>query len=156
MSTGIYTLEREQWVPRPIDKVFAYFADAHNLEELTPPWLRFKILSISSDQIQPGTEIRYRLSLHGIPIHWLTEIQVWDPPHEFVDIQRSGPYRLWHHTHLFQSVDGGTKISDIVRYQLPFGFLGRIVRTLKVRNDVEQIFEFRRARIQQRFGNSAA
>jgi ligand-binding SRPBCC domain-containing protein len=143
MSFRIYFLRQEQWISRPIGEVFAFFSDAHNLERITPPWLRFEILFISSGAVAQGTEIRYRLRLHGMPVHWRTEISRWDPPHCFVDEQRSGPYKLWHHTHRFEAHGNRTKMLDIVRYALPFGILGRIVHTLKARSDVERIFAYR-------------
>lgn len=93
MSFKFHTLRREQWIPSPIEKVFAFFGDAHNLEEITPPWLGFRILAMESGSISEGTEIRYRLRLHGIPIRWRTEIRQWDAPYRFVDVQRSGPYK---------------------------------------------------------------
>jgi len=96
-----YTLCREQWIARPIDEVFAFFADAQNLEKITPPWLGFKIISMSTASIEEGTVIRYRLQLHGIPFYWQTEICEWNSPHCFVDEQAEGPYKLWHHTHRF-------------------------------------------------------
>jgi uncharacterized protein len=112
----------------------------------------FLILSMSSGAIAEGTEIRYRLKFHGIPIHWRrTEIRKWEAPYRFVDVQRSGPYKLWHHTHRLEGHDGGTKMSDVVRYALPFGGLGRIVHALKVRGDVVRIFEYRRQRIAELF-----
>ncbi len=151
MSVTFHTLRREQWISRPIDEVFAFFADARNLEQITPPWLGFRILSADSGSISKGTEIRYRLRLHGIPIKWRTEIRQWDPPSRFVDVQRSGPYKLWHHTHRFEAHDGGTKMIDVVRYKLPFGILGRLVHALKVRRDVRRIFDYRRQRIDELF-----
>lgn len=143
MSFRIHTLRQEQWIPRPIDEVFAFFSDAHNLEAITPPWLGFRILSVSSDSITEGTEIRYQLKLHGIPIPWRTEIRKWNPPHRFIDLQRSGPYKLWHHTHTFEAHGNRTRMIDVVRYTLPFGILGRIVHALKVRGDVRRIFAYR-------------
>jgi ligand-binding SRPBCC domain-containing protein len=98
-----------------------------------------------------GTQIRYRLSLHGAPVSWTTEIRRWDPPRRFIDVQLSGPYRLWHHTHRFEAFDGGTRMSDVVRYRLPFGPLGRLVNALVVRRDVEGIFEYRNRRIAEIF-----
>jgi uncharacterized protein len=151
MSFRFHTLRREQWIPRPIEEVFAFFADAHNLEEITPPWLGFHILSTDSETVTEGTSIRYRLKLHGIPIHWKTEIRQWKAPHRFVDVQRSGPYRLWHHTHLFEAHEDRTKMIDVVRYTLPLGFLGRIIHAVKVKSDVCKIFDYRRQRIQQLF-----
>ncbi len=151
MSVKFHTLRREQWIPRPIEEVFGFFADARNLEEITPPWLGFRILDMDSDPISAGTEIRYRLRLHGIPIHWRTEIRHWDAPYRFVDVQRSGPYKLWHHTHRFEAHEGRTKMIDVVRYRLPFGVLGRLVHALKVRGDVRRIFDYRRQRIHELF-----
>ena len=147
MSIKFHTLRREQWISRPIHEVFAFFSDAHNLEEITPPWLGFRILSINSQTISEGTELRYRLRLHGIPIDWRTEIRQWDEPNRFVDVQRSGPYRLWHHTHRFEEHGSRTKMIDVVRYALPFGILGRMVHALKVRGDVRRIFDYRYQRI---------
>ena len=144
-----HTLSREQWIARPIDEVFAFFADAKNLEAITPPWLRFRILSCRPDPVQAGSEIRYRLRWHGIPIYWTTDIRHWDAPHRFIDVQRSGPYRLWHHTHRFEAHGDRTKMTDVVRYALPFGFLGRLVHKLKVRADVQQIFDYRYSRIRE-------
>ena len=93
MSIKFHTLPREQRIPRPINEVFVFFADVRNLEEITPPWRGFRILTIDSRSISEGTEIRYRLRLHGIPIHWRTEIRRRHSPYSFVDVQRSGPYQ---------------------------------------------------------------
>lgn len=156
MSSRIYTLRQEQWIARPIDEVFAFFADACNLEAITPPWLNFRILSMSPGAIAQGAEIRYRLRLHGLPIHWRTEIRRWNPPYRFVDLQRSGPYKLWHHTHTFEAHAGRTRMVDVVRYTLPFGALGRIVHALKVRGDVQRIFAYRRQAIDAFFRETHA
>lgn len=146
-----HTLRREQWIARPIAEVFAFFADARNLEGITPPWLGFQIISIDSSPIAEGTQIRYRLRLHGVPIHWRTGIRQWTPPYRFVDVQMSGPYKLWHHTHQFEAHGGHTKMIDVVRYKLPFGVLGRVLHALKVRSDVRRIFDYRRQRIHELF-----
>jgi len=151
MSSRAYTLRQEQWIPRPIDEVFAFFSDPHNLEAITPPWLGFKILSTTSETIAKGTEIRYRLRMHGIPLHWRTVIRAWNLPHRFVDLQASGPYRLWYHTHTFEAHGDRTRMVDVVRYALPFGILGRIVHALKVRSDVQEIFDYRRQSIDRLF-----
>jgi len=147
-----HTLRREQWVPRSINDVFAFFSDAHNLEELTPPWLRFKILSPPGIHIAEGTELRYRLQLHGLPVYWKTEIRTWNPPFRFTDVQRKGPYRLWHHTHRFESWNGGTRMTDVVRYRLPFGIFGQLANRIFVHRDVEKVFDYRHQKIQQLFG----
>ena len=151
MSLRFNTSQREQWIPQPIDHVFSFFADAQNLEQITPSWLGFRILSMSSNSITSGTEIRYRLKFHGIPVHWLTEIHRWVPPHLFVDVQKSGPSKLWHHAHRFQSHGEGTRMIDVVRYALPFGIVGRIAHSFGIREDVRQIFDYRRQRIDELF-----
>jgi len=154
MSMEFHTLKREQWIPRSIQEVFAFFADAHNLEQITPRWLNFKIQSVDSQPVREGTMIRYRLKLHGLPVYWRTEIRQWQAPNRFVDVQRSGPYRLWHHTHVFEAHGDRTKMIDVVRYRLPFGMLGRLVNKLMVRRDVEKIFDYRRQTIEHLFGQN--
>jgi ligand-binding SRPBCC domain-containing protein len=147
-----YELRREQWVPRPLEEVFAFFGDARNLEALTPDWLRFEILSRGPIRITAGSRIEYALHWHGIPLRWKTEITRWQPPYEFQDLQLSGPYRLWRHTHRFEAVGGGTRITDFVEYELPFGPLGRIAHSLTVRRNLRRIFDYRHDRIRARFG----
>jgi ligand-binding SRPBCC domain-containing protein len=149
-----HVLRREQWLPRPIDEVFAFFSDARNLEAITPPWLGFRILTPGPIEMKAGTTIRYQIRLRGLPLRWLTEIQRWDPPREFVDVQLRGPYRLWHHTHRFEPVDGGTMVHDVVRYALGFGPIGRLVHAWTVRRDVEAIFDYRARRMEELFGEA--
>lgn len=145
-------LEREQWLPRPLEEVFAFFSDAHNLNELTPPWLHFTIETPSPITMQPGTLIDYRLRLRGIPIRWRTEIMIWEPPHRFVDRQLRGPYRLWVHEHRFAAEDGGTRIWDRVDYALPGGPLAPLLQRWLVGPDVQRIFDYRAEQLRQRFG----
>jgi ligand-binding SRPBCC domain-containing protein len=147
----IHQLERETWVPHPLLPVFDFFSKPENLEEITPPWLRFRIVSSGPIQMKPGATIRYALRVHGIPISWLTEIEEWNPPFEFIDRQVNGPYRLWRHTHRFAERDGGTSIVDIVQYALPFGPVGRLVNWLQVARDVSRIFDYRAECIRARF-----
>jgi ligand-binding SRPBCC domain-containing protein len=137
-----WVLERTQVVPIPIDEAFAFFADARNLERITPPWLRFQIVE-APVELHAGARLRYRLTLFGIPIHWRTEIVEWSPPRGFVDVQRRGPFLVWEHTHRLTAVAGGTEIYDHVRYRLFFGPLGGLVRRLLVRGWVESIFDYR-------------
>ncbi len=148
-----YILRREQWIKRPIDEVFAFFSDAYNLEQITPPLVSFNILSVSTPQVQQGTQIRYRLKLHGIPVYWLTEITEWNPPYRFVDEELKGPYKQWRHIHTFEAHGSRTKMNDEVQYALPFGILGRIVHALNVRKDVNRIFDYRSQRIDAIFAN---
>ncbi|HEX3745621.1 MAG TPA: SRPBCC family protein [Bryobacteraceae bacterium] len=150
-AVRFHTLRSEQQIPRPVGEVFAFFSDAHNLEEITPPWLGFRTLTPGPIQLARGTRIRYRLGLHGIPVGWTTEIRRWEPPWRFIDVQLRGPYRLWHHTHRFEPWGNGTRMTDIVRYRLPFGPLGRLVNALFVRRDVERIFAFRHRRVAEIF-----
>jgi len=138
----------ELWLPRSRDEVFPFFADAGNLSEITPPWVKFQVLTPAPIAMQPGTLIDYRIRVHGLPIRWRTEITEWNPPCRFVDVQLRGPYTLWHHTHTFEEKDGGTLCSDSVTYR-PRG--GAIMHRLFVRKDVERIFAYRRKRLLELF-----
>src|SRR4051812_26013975 len=141
---AIHVLTREQQLPGAPGAVFPFFGDAHNLEAITPPWLGFRVTTPGPIAMAPDTLIEYRLKLHGVPIRWRTTIAVWDPPHRFVDVQLSGPYRMWHHTHDFEPTpDGGTLMRDTVRYALPLGPLGELAHRVLVRRDLERIFDFR-------------
>ena len=142
---SVHILRQEQRLPGTPDEVFPYFAEALNLEEITPPWLGFRVERQDPPEMRAGTLIEYRLRLHGVPVRWRTTIAVWDPPRRFVDVQIAGPYLLWHHTHDFEPApDGGTTMRDTVRYALPFGPLGTLAHRLFVRRDLEAIFRFRR------------
>ena len=143
-----HTLHRELWVPRPLPATFDFFSRAENLERITPPWVRFRILTPKPIGMKEGITIGYALRIHGIPLRWLTEIEHWKPPYEFVDVQVKGPYRLWRHTHRFSEVEGGTCIVDIVQYALPFGPLGRLVHRLRVAQDLGRIFDYRARQVQ--------
>ena len=146
--------ECEQFVDAPLEIVFAFFAEAKNLEEITPPLLNFQILSMSTPQIQKGSIIWYKLKLRGVPMKWQTLISEWNPPYHFVDEQLSGPYRIWRHTHTFKQVEGRTLISDRVEYELPFGALGDFLAGRWVANDVNSIFSYRRSIIERKFPTS--
>jgi ligand-binding SRPBCC domain-containing protein len=147
----IYTLTRQQWIGHPLEEVFAYFADAYNLQHITPDWLHFEILTPRPIAMTPGAMIAYKLRLHGLPIRWLTEITCWEPPHKFVDVQLKGPYRLWEHTHHFRADNGGTLIHDEVRYALPLGFVSGLAHRWLVRKDLDAIFDFRLKAVEAHF-----
>ncbi len=147
-------LEREQVLPGLPEEVFPFFADAHNLEAITPPLLRFRVITPDPIEMHVGTTIQYRLRLRGVGVNWLTSIQAWDPPHRFVDVQLRGPYALWHHTHTFEEVAGGTRMSDVVRYALPLGPVGELAHRAFVRRDVEGIFSFRHHELARRVAAS--
>jgi ligand-binding SRPBCC domain-containing protein len=139
-------------LPHPRECVFAFFADAMQLETLTPTWLQFEVVTPGPICLQEGAIIDYRLKLHGFPIRWRSRISVWEPPFRFVDEQIRGPYRRWEHEHLFEEVDGGTRCRDIVHYEVPGG---RLLERLLVRPDLRVIFEFRRQKLRELFAASA-
>jgi ligand-binding SRPBCC domain-containing protein len=139
-----YQLSTRLFVARDLTTTFGFFADATNLQRLTPPWLDFSILTPQPIPMRAGALIDYRIRVHGVPIRWRTEIADWTPPLRFVDQQLRGPYRLWHHTHTFTPADGGTWVEDTVRYR-PIG--GRLVHTLFVKRDLTRIFTFRQEAI---------
>jgi ligand-binding SRPBCC domain-containing protein len=147
-----HVLEREQLIPRQRHEVFAFFSDAHNLEQITPPWLRFSVLTPGPIPMAAGTLIAYRMSLHGLPIRWLTRIEAFEPQARFVDVQLRGPYRLWHHTHEFSEQDGSTLMRDCVRYSLPLGPLGHLAHRALVRRDLAAIFDFRAQAVERLLG----
>lgn len=140
------SLERSTWLPLSVDAVFPFFADAGNLERITPPELRFRVLTPLPIEMRAGARIDYRLALFGVPFRWRTEIPVWEPPHRFVDVQLQGPYREWVHTHTFVEEAGGTRMVDRVVYALPLGRLGLLALPL-VRRQLDRIFDFREAAI---------
>lgn len=149
MDDQIFT--QKTFVKAPIDKVFDFFSDAKNLEMITPPWLQFKILDQNTPHIQKGTVFTYRLKIHGVPIHWKTLIEEWVPNSHFVDTQIKGPYQKWHHTHRFESADGGTKVDDSVLYRVHFGALGHLITGRFVRKDIQTIFAYREQAISSIF-----
>jgi ligand-binding SRPBCC domain-containing protein len=151
-----HVLERTQILRRPRSEVFAFFSDARNLEAITPDFLRFRVVTPAPIPMAEGALIDYRLSLHGAPLRWRTRIEAWVPGERFVDLQLSGPYRLWRHTHTFEDVPEGTRMSDRVEYELPFGPLGSLAHALFVRRQVEAIFDHRRKVIAERFGELGA
>ena len=141
---GHHVLRTEQVLPGTPDEVFPFFADAGNLEAITPAWLGFRIVTPRPIEMRVGTLIEYRLRLHGLPISWLTRIEEWEPGVRFVDAQLTGPYKLWHHTHEFAPDGaGGTVMRDTVRYALPWWPLGEVAHALLVRRDLAAIFDHR-------------
>ena len=148
----IFTLKTSLWLPQQVEDVFSFFADAANLESLTPRWLRFKIQTPLPIEMAAGTRIDYRLRYRGFPLRWRTEFQAWEPPHRFVDSQVKGPYRKWVHEHLFVTQDGGTLATDNVEYALPGGAL---TNSLLIGHDLDRIFAYRRQRMVEIFGGAA-
>lgn len=139
----------EQRLAHPPAQVFSFFSDPGNLEKITPEFLRFRILGMTTPQVGDGTRIDYALRLHGIPLRWQSRIESWVPNSKFVDVQTRGPYASWHHTHEFEPDDGGTIIRDRVLYRLPLGALGDLAAGWLVGRDLDSVFEFRRQRIRE-------
>jgi ligand-binding SRPBCC domain-containing protein len=138
-------------LPLARERVFPFFADAANLKVITPPELRFEIVTPPPISMAQGTLIGYRLRLMGVPFEWLTRIAVWDPPREFVDEQLEGPYRSWVHKHLFVETSGGSRIYDAVTYELPFFPLGELAAPL-VQLQIRRIFAYRARAVQRALG----
>jgi ligand-binding SRPBCC domain-containing protein len=147
-----HRLVREQHLDEPLDVVFDAFAAPHNLERITPPWLRFEVLTAGRIEMGVGTLIDYRLRFRGLPLRWTSRIEEWEPGCGFVDRQLRGPYALWHHRHRFESQGSGTLVRDEVDYALPLGRLGDLAHPLFVRRDLERIFAFRQEAVQRALG----
>jgi uncharacterized protein len=146
-----HTLLTEQWVPQPLDTTFSFFTNPQNLEALTPKFLQFKILKVTSSPIQEGTLLDYSIKIRGIPIRWQTKITECISGVRFSDMQTRGPYLFWHHTHEFIEKNGGTLIRDKVLYKLPGWVPGDIIAHWLVRKDLEKIFLYRREVIAELF-----
>jgi ligand-binding SRPBCC domain-containing protein len=142
LGGGKHRLETETCFPLPVDAVFPFFTDVENLERITPPELRFRVLTPTPVEIEQGTLFDYRLRLRGIPFRWRSRISVWQPPHRFADEQLSGPYHTWFHEHVFEPADGGTRMTDRVTYRLPGHPLAGPFLPL-VRRQLERIFSYR-------------
>ncbi len=142
-----YLLEQCQWFPGTRETVFAFFCDPRNLEQITPPWLRFETVRVEPATIGQGTIIDYRLKQYGVGYRWRTLIEVWEPGERFVDRSLRGPYILWEHTHRFEECEGGVTMKDRVRYRIPFGLIGAALHKLAIRWEIEKIFAYRRSAI---------
>ncbi len=137
-------LRRSQRLEGTPDEVFPFFADAANLDAITPPLLRFRTMTPTPIAMGTGTVIQYALRLHGVPLRWTSVIQAWEPPHRFVDVQLLGPFALWHHEHAFTPAPGGgTTMTDTVHHGVGWGPFGAIARRLFVLRDVDAIFDHR-------------
>ena len=146
-----HVLERRQIIERPCEEVFEFFADAGNLERITPPELNFKITSAQPIDIKQGAFIDYKLKLRGVPITWKTEITGWSPPHDFTDTALKSPYKQWIHLHSFEENENGeTVMQDLVRYRLPFEPLGDLAHWY-VKKELKYIFDYRYKTIEEIF-----
>lgn len=137
-------LYRKQILPITLEQAWSFFSNPANLAEITPPWLKFRICSELPDRMYAGLIIKYRITMPpGLPVTWVTEITHVREPNFFVDEQRLGPYRLWHHQHTFEEVPGGVQMEDIVHYQVPFGPLGSLFMGWWIRRNLKAIFDYR-------------
>jgi ligand-binding SRPBCC domain-containing protein len=150
----IRILMSEIWLPASVSAVFDFFSNASNLNEITPPWLKFRILSGQGISMTRGTFIDYSLKIHGVPVSWQSEIQIWDPPYRFVDAQRKGPYRKWVHAHDFEERENGTLVRDRVEYAVHGWIFESLVDRFLVRPDLERIFHYRRTKLQEIFSQA--
>lgn len=146
-------LIRSQRIPIPLNEAWKFFSSPANLKLITPKYMGFDITSGNADEkMYPGMIITYKVKpVLNIPIEWITEITQVDEPFYFVDNQKSGPYKFWHHQHIFREVKNGTEMTDIVNYAAPFGFVGKIAENLFIKKKVEEIFNFRNERMNYLF-----
>lgn len=140
----VHKLESYQFIDKPLEEVFNFFSNPHNLKKITPHDINFRVIEMTTEKIQKDTIIEYRLNKYEIPMKWKSLISEWNPPYKFVDIQEYGPYKYWHHTHQFIPIKNGTIIVDKVNYTLPLGPLGDIANFLFVKKDIQNIFNFRK------------
>jgi ligand-binding SRPBCC domain-containing protein len=153
MST-IHTVKSFQKIPASLERTWAFFSNPNNLLAITPPFLNLKVTNEPfGNEAYAGQIITYIVKpLLGVPIHWMTEITHIEPLKLFVDEQRRGPYKLWHHQHHFKTIENGVAMTDIVHYRLPLGLLGNIANAVTVKKKLRQIFLYRYQKINELFG----
>lgn len=147
----LYTLDRAQEIHAPLDRVFAFFSDPANLSRITPAWLKFRMIGAPPATLAEGSRIEYRIRWGPLTLLWVTRISRWIPGVEFQDVQERGPYRTWVHTHRFTEQGRLVLMKDHVDYELPLGALGRLAHRLRVRRQLEEIFDYRRRIIRELF-----
>lgn len=151
---AVYSIKTIQKIPQPLEKAWQFFSNPANLQAITPNHLGFKILSRHhGDVMYPGQIIEYSVRpLLGIPVYWMTEITHVQDQRYFIDEQRYGPYRMWHHQHHFRPIDGGVEMTDIVHYKMPFSIIGKMANSLLVKDQLRKIFFFRFTKTEEFFG----
>ena len=147
----VYEIRKTQFLNNSLDIVFNFFSRPENLKKITPEKLSFKIITPPPINMGKGTIIDYTIKLFKFPIHWRTIITTYEPPHLFVDQQLKGPYKFWHHSHTFESKNGGVEIIDRVQYIVPLGWIGQILNYFWIAPDLEKIFEYRKNVIHKYF-----
>ncbi len=150
----VYSIYSKQSLPVGLEEIWTFFSDAKNLLAVTPPHLNLKVTNqVYGSTIYAGQVMTYTVTpLLGIAIWWMTEITHVEPLKYFVDDQRKGPYKLWHHQHHFKAIEGGVEMIDLIHYRLPFGILGNLANSLLVRNELKKIFAYRNQKIIELFG----
>ena len=149
----MHTLIKKQKLPISPEKAWEFFSSPLNLKDITPVHMGFHIISELPEKMYPGMIIIYRVKpLLGIPVKWVTEITHLKEKEFFVDNQLYGPYRTWHHQHIFKPVPGGVEMTDIVTYKIPLGFLGKLMNRILVKQQVEKIFNYRSRVLEEKFG----
>ena len=149
----MFTIHSIQKLPIGIDEAWKFFSDPKNLNIITPDSMKFRTLSGDDRTMFGGQIIHYKISPYrGITVEWVTEITHIKEKTFFVDEQRFGPYKFWHHKHLFKEIEGGVEMEDIVHYKLPFGFLGKLFHPILVKPKLNEIFNFRRQKLISLFG----
>jgi ligand-binding SRPBCC domain-containing protein len=150
----IYCLQRKQFLSITLAEAWDFFSSPKNLAAITPAHMKFKILHISGGpKMYTGQLIQYRINiLPGVPADWTTEITKVDEPNYFADTQLAGPYKLWHHQHFFQELNGGVEMTDEINYAIPLGILGRLANSMFVNREVNRIFDHRFKVLEQLFG----
>lgn len=149
----MHTIKRIIKLPISVEQAWNFFSSPKNLKEITPKYMGFDITRELPEKMYPGMIITYKVKpLLGIPLNWMTEITYVDEQNFFVDEQRVGPYKIWHHQHHFKAIAGGVEMTDIVDYVLPLGPIGRIMEPIIVRGKLKQIFDYREKRVEELFG----
>ncbi len=150
----VHLIRSVQKLPVDLSTTWKFFSDPNNLLSITPPFLNLKITNkVFGEEVYPGQVLMYTVKpLLGIPFHWMTEITHVEPEKFFVDEQRKGPYKLWHHQHHFKAIEGGVEMTDLVHYRLPMGFLDPIIHPMIVRKKLEEIFHYRYYKVIELFG----
>jgi ligand-binding SRPBCC domain-containing protein len=148
----MYQLKTKQFVKTDMATCWDFFSDPKNLSKITPQSMGFIVRTELPDKMYEGLMIEYTVRpMLGIPMNWITEIKTVKNHSFFVDEQRKGPYRIWHHEHHFKEVEGGVEMTDIVSYELPLGFLGRLMHPILVKNKLKEIFDYRRQKVDELF-----
>jgi ligand-binding SRPBCC domain-containing protein len=146
-----YVLKRMQLIPGDLASVFHFFEDPHNLRQITPRWLYFRVVSSTDESVRLGTEIQYRIHWFGFPMKWESRITAYEKDVMFADSMIAGPYKSWVHTHRFREVPGGVEMKDCVEYRMPLGLLGALAHSVIVRRQLNAIFDFRARQISNLF-----